>query len=74
MAGLRSGTVTNPAPIRSRVVRSRVGGPRLEGGSRTAEAPVTVVVNLIIFSAIALLPLGISFVFMRLRRKFSTYS
>ena len=35
---------------------------------------MTVVVNLIIFGAIALVPLGISFVFMRLRRKFSSYS
>jgi hypothetical protein len=34
---------------------------------------VTLLVNLIIFGAIALLPLGISFVFMRLRRKFSSY-
>jgi hypothetical protein len=35
---------------------------------------VTLVVNLIIFGSIALVPLGISFVFMRLRRKFSSYS
>jgi hypothetical protein len=35
---------------------------------------VTLIVNLLIFGAIALIPLGISFVFMRLRRKFSTYS
>ena len=35
---------------------------------------MTLVLNLIIFGGIALLPLGISFVFMRLRRKFSTYS
>jgi hypothetical protein len=34
---------------------------------------VTLVVNLIIFRAIALIPLRISFVFMRLRRKFSSY-
>jgi hypothetical protein len=32
------------------------------------------IVNLLIFAAIALVPLGISFVFMRLRRKFSSYS
>jgi hypothetical protein len=35
---------------------------------------VTLVVNLMIFGAIVLVPLGISFVFMRLRRKFSSYS
>ena len=35
---------------------------------------MTLIVNLLIFGAIALIPLGISFVFMRLRRKFSTYS
>jgi hypothetical protein len=34
---------------------------------------VTLIVNLIIFGAIVLVPLGISFVFMRLRRKFSSY-
>ena len=34
---------------------------------------MTLVVNLIIFGAIVLVPLGISFVFMRLRRKFSSY-
>jgi flagellar biogenesis protein FliO len=35
---------------------------------------VTLLVNLIMFAAIALVPLGISYVFMRLRRKFSSYS
>ena len=34
---------------------------------------MTLVVNLIIFGAIALVPLGISFVFMRLRRRFSSF-
>ena len=34
---------------------------------------MTLVVNLIIFGGIVLVPLGISFVFMRLRRKFSSY-
>ena len=38
------------------------------------EAPVTLVVNLILFGAIILVPLGISFVFMRLRRRFSSHS
>jgi hypothetical protein len=38
------------------------------------EAAVTLIGNLILFGAIVLLPLGISFVFMRLRRKFSSYS
>jgi hypothetical protein len=38
------------------------------------EAPVALVINLILFGAIILLPLGISFVFMRLRRRFSSYS
>ncbi len=33
---------------------------------------MTLVVNLIIFAGIVLLPLGISFVFMRLRRRFSS--
>jgi hypothetical protein len=37
------------------------------------EAPVTLVFNLLLFGAIILVPLGISFVFMRLRRKFSSY-
>ena len=35
---------------------------------------MTLIVNLIIFGAIVLVPLGISFVFMRIRRKFSSYS
>jgi hypothetical protein len=51
-----------------------MAGARLDDASSTAEAPVTLVVNLLIFGAIALLPLAISFVFMRLRRKFSSYS
>jgi hypothetical protein len=34
---------------------------------------MTLVVNLIIFAGIVLLPLGISFVFMRLRRRFSSF-
>ena len=34
---------------------------------------MTLIVNLIIFGAIVIVPLGISFVFMRLRRKFSSY-
>jgi hypothetical protein len=34
---------------------------------------MTLVINLIIFAAIVLLPLGISFVFMRLRRRFSSF-
>jgi hypothetical protein len=34
---------------------------------------MTLVVNLIIFAGIVLLPLAISFVFMRLRRRFSSF-
>jgi hypothetical protein len=34
---------------------------------------MTLIVNLIIFAGIVLLPLGISFVFMRLRRRFSSF-
>ena len=34
---------------------------------------MTLRINLVLFGAIALVPLGISFVFMRLRRKFSSY-
>ena len=35
---------------------------------------MTLVVNLMLFGAIILVPLGISFVFMRLRRRFSSHS
>ena len=35
---------------------------------------MTLVVNLLLFGAIILVPLGILFVFMRLRRRFSSYS
>ena len=34
---------------------------------------MTLVINLIIFAGIVLLPLVISFVFMRLRRRFSSF-
>jgi hypothetical protein len=71
VAAVRSGSVTNPGLPPS---PGAAAGPRLRGGSCTAEAPVTLVLNLILFGAIALVPLGISFVFMRLRRKFSSYS
>jgi hypothetical protein len=37
------------------------------------EAPVTLVVNVLLFAAIVLVPLGLAFVFMRLRRRFSSY-
>ena len=51
-----------------------VAEARLDARSSTVEAPVTLVINLILFGAIILVPLGISFVFMRLRRRFSTHS
>jgi len=35
---------------------------------------VTLILNLVLFGAIILVPLGISFVFMRLRRRFSSNS
>jgi hypothetical protein len=34
---------------------------------------MTLLINLIIFAGIVLVPLGLAFVFMRLRRKFSSY-
>ena len=37
------------------------------------EVPVTLVINILIFAAIVLVPLGLAFVFMRLRRRFSSY-
>jgi hypothetical protein len=45
----------------------------LEGRTEPAEAAMTALINLIIFAGIVLLPLGLAFVFMRLRRKFSNY-
>ena len=35
---------------------------------------MTLILNLVLFGAIILVPLGISFVFMRLRRRFSSNS
>jgi hypothetical protein len=35
---------------------------------------VTLILNIILFSAIALVPLGISFIFIRLSRRFSSSS
>jgi hypothetical protein len=46
----------------------------LEAGPHVGRNPaMTLVVNLIIFAGIVLLPLAISFVFMRLRRRFSSF-
>jgi hypothetical protein len=37
------------------------------------EASMTLVINLIIFAAIVLFPLVVAFVFMRIRRRFSSF-
>jgi hypothetical protein len=63
----------------------RIGSAARSGGScigsgaytwrqdRQAEATMALLINLIIFAGIVLLPLGLAFVFMRLRRRFSSY-
>jgi hypothetical protein len=38
-----------------------------------AEAPVMLLINLLLFVAIVVVPLGLAFLFMRLRRRFSSY-
>jgi hypothetical protein len=43
------------------------------GQDRRAEATMALLINLIIFAGIVLLPLGLAFIFMRLRRRFSSY-
>jgi hypothetical protein len=43
------------------------------GWTGRVEAPVTLVINLIIFAAIVLFPLVVAFVFMRIRRRFSSF-
>jgi hypothetical protein len=45
----------------------------LEGRTGRAEATMALLINLIIFAGIVLLPLGLAFIFMRLRRRFSSY-
>jgi hypothetical protein len=56
-------------------VRKRDGhGPRRlrwRDGSRPREAPMTLVVNLILYAGLALVPLGIAVLFIRLGRRFS---
>jgi hypothetical protein len=39
---------------------------------RIAEAPMTLVINFIIYAAIVLVPLGLAFLFIRLGRRFSS--
>jgi hypothetical protein len=57
----------------------RPGGTPYRSGAytwrqdRRAEATMALLINLIIFAGIVLLPLGLAFIFMRLRRRFSSY-
>jgi hypothetical protein len=43
------------------------------GRTGRVEVPVTLVINLIIFAAIVLIPLFLAFVFMRIRRRLSSF-
>ena len=55
------------------VGRRHARAPTLGGQDRHAEATMALVINLIIFAGIVLLPLALAFVFMRLRRRWSSY-
>jgi hypothetical protein len=55
------------------VGRRTAQAPTLGGQDRRAEATMALLINLIIFAGIVLLPLGLAFIFMRLRRRFSSY-
>jgi hypothetical protein len=61
----RPGPPTRGTPSRS--------GAYTWGQDRRAEATMALLINLIIFAGIVLLPLGLAFIFMRLRRRFSSY-
>src|SRR5215211_4477229 len=65
--GTRQIAAATPAP-------AQTPGGRLGGQTRTAEARMILLVNLLIFAGIVLIPLGLAVLFMKLRRRFSYFS
>ena len=71
--GIASRRRPRPAGPTDPVGRRTAQAPTLGGQDRRAEATMALLINLIIFAGIVLLPLALAFIFMRLRRRFSSY-